>query len=81
MPNNIPNRVWLIDCDPNCPGGMIFNEPYTCGACGTAAIEYAPAAELHATLKAVLYHFGPEGAQKVTASALGAVNIHNRGET
>lgn len=27
-------------------------------------------ADLHATLKAVLYHFGPEGAHKVTTSAL-----------
>lgn len=26
--------------------------------------------DLHATLKAVLHHFGPEGAHKVTTSAL-----------
>jgi hypothetical protein len=38
--NNMPERVWLLDCDPNCPGGMIFHEPHTCEGCGVEATEY-----------------------------------------
>lgn len=36
-------------------------------------------ADLNAALKAVLYHFGPEGAQKVTASALAERGEHSNG--
>lgn len=54
MANSIPHRVWLIDCDPNCPGGMIHDQPYTCEGCGEVAIEYGPASELREVLKALL---------------------------
>lgn len=38
--NNLPARMWLLDCDPNCPGGMVFDHPHTCEGCGAEAGEY-----------------------------------------
>lgn len=46
MPNNIPPRVWLLDCDPAHPNIAVFTEPYICEGCEEVAIEYRPAAEI-----------------------------------